>query len=158
MPYAAPRQQADQQAEEAVIEGQIKAEKKEQPQRGQRAYPAVLAHGVVDPVAGAGIPENSADVGQKKSLGRPGRQQFDSGLKLQGIWFPGPQKRDEQGSNRYPAQEIQIGQGENQNLQAGRQQDQQPRVLVHPPHVASITNVGRGRRIQTSDSRPRTFS
>ena len=116
---ATPRQQADQQAEEAVIEGQVKAEKKEQSQRGQRAYPAVLAHGVVDPVAGAGIPENSADVGQKESLGRPGRQQFDSGLKLQGIWFPGPQKRDEQGSNRCPAQEVQIGQGKNQNLQAG---------------------------------------
>ena len=101
--------------------------------------PAVLAHGVVDPVAGSGIPENAADVGQKKSLGRAGRQQLDSGLKLQGIWFPGPQKRDQQGSDRRPAQKIQIGQGKNQNLQAGRQQDQQPRALVHPPHYASIT-------------------
>ena len=67
---------------------------------------------------------------------------------------PGPQKCDQQGSNRRPAQKIQIGQGKNQNLQAGRQQHQQPRASVHSPHQASITNIGRrasGVRRQPSD-------
>ena len=103
----------------AVIEGQIQGKKKEQPQRGQRAHPAVLTHGVVDPVAGAGIPENSADVGQKESLGRLAGSSLTPALKLQGIWFPGPQKRDEQGSNRRPSPESTDWAGENQNLQAG---------------------------------------
>ena len=35
----------------------------------QATQPAVLAHGVVDPVAGPGIPENSARIGQQERLG-----------------------------------------------------------------------------------------
>src|SRR6185295_4456056 len=75
-------------------------------------------------------------------------------LKLQGIWFPGAQKRNEQGSDRSPAQKVKIGQGKDQNLQTGREQHQQPRALVHPPHLPSITKCSFAIR-PSGDSRPR---
>ena len=137
------RQQADQQAEDAVIEGKIQAEKKQQPQR-RPACPRRRT--------GAWCcrsssrfrhtrecrrhrPEEKPDPGFAGSSLTPARSCRVSGS-------PGPQKRDQQGSDGHPAQKIQIGQGENQNLQAGRQQGQQPRALVHSQHAASITKCG----------------
>ena len=146
------RQKADQQAKDAVIDSKIEAEKKQQPGGGERTHAPVLAHGVVDPVASSGIPEDAAGISQKKSLTRLCRQQLDSCQKLQSVGLAGPQKRDQQGSNGHPAQKIQIGQREDQYLQAGRKQGQQPRALMDSQHAASITKVG----LRTSDFGPQT--
>ena len=102
---------ADQQAEDAVIEGKIEAEKKQQPGGGERAHASVLAHGVVDPVASSGVPEDAAGISQKKSLSRLRRQQLDSRQELQSVGLPGPQQGDQQWSDGYPAQKIQLGKG-----------------------------------------------
>jgi hypothetical protein len=144
------RQQADHQAEDAVIDGEIEAEKNQQPAGGECTHAAVLSHGVVDPVTSPGVPQDAAAIGQKKSLTRLCGKQFDSRQQLQCVWLPGPQERNQQWRDGHPSQKIQIGQGKDDNLQGGRKQHQQPRALVYPQHVVSITKgADLGRR--TSD-------
>src|SRR6185369_11510870 len=109
-------QQADQQAKDAVINGKIETEKKQQSGGGERAHAPVLAHGVVNPVASPSVPEDAAGISQKKCLTRLCGKQFNSCQKLQSVRFAGAQKRNQQRSNGHPVQKIQIGQGKDHNL------------------------------------------
>ncbi len=151
------REKTDQQAEDAVIDRKIETEKKQQPGGGQRAHASVLTHGVEDPVASSGVPEDAAGIRQKKSLTRRRRPQLDSRQELQCVGLAGPQEGDQQGSDGCPSQKVQVGQREDQYLQDGRKQGQQPRAFVNSQQAASIAKCGRqtsdlGRR--TSDVRP----
>jgi hypothetical protein len=71
-------------------------------------------------------------------LQRAGWKELDSCTELQRLRLTGPQEPDQQGRDRNPAQHVEIGQREDQNLQHSREQDKKPGTLVNLGHISRI--------------------
>src|SRR5438105_12761624 len=123
-----------------MVQTEIKTEQNQNSDCCQSAYTAVFPHGVVDPVAGRGVPEDPTDVPQQKCLPRPGGQQFHAGAQLQGFRQARTQQGNQQRRDRNPAQEVDVGQGKDEELQQRREQNQQPCTHMNLPHGGRISN------------------
>src|ERR1700692_140301 len=115
-------------------ETEVAAEKKKSEQRFRRTEAAVLAHGVVNPVAGARIPQDSAGVAQQKSLDGGGGTQPRRAVNLELARRAGTLQGKNKRCEREPGQNINAGERKDDDLENGRQDDQQPGAEVNLPH------------------------
>jgi hypothetical protein len=107
-------------------------------------------HDAVNPIAGAGVPQNSRSVSEQKPLQRLGWKELYSGSQLERVWLPSSQESDQQRCDRYPAEHVEIGKREDENLQNGGEQDEEPGTLVNVGHVSRIANTAcQARALQT---------
>src|SRR4029077_784064 len=125
---------ADEQAKQAVIEPEITAEKKESEQSLGATEAAVLAHGVVDPVTGAGVPEDAARVAHNKSLPGRGGTQPDGTSNLEFARWTRAQQSHKQWGECEPGQNIHAGKRKDDDLQNRRKHDQEPGAEVDLAH------------------------
>src|SRR4029077_21038406 len=103
---------------------EIQTEEKESQQRSRRIEPAILTHGVINPVASAGVPENPAKVCQQECLPGSCCLESDRFLNFEVACRTRPQQSYNQRCECDPGEEIESGQRKDQHLQYRRQNNQ----------------------------------
>lgn len=92
-------------------------------------------HGVVDPIAGAEIPEDAADVSEEETLQRRGGVEFLGGVDLKGEWRAGAKQSDQERGDGNPAKEIKARQRENEDLKDGGKDHKLPGRFMNAEHT-----------------------
>ncbi len=103
-----------------MIEAEIAAEKEKSEQGFRRTEAAVLAHGVVDPIARACVPQDSASIAEQESLSRRGWTESDGAGDLEFARGPGTQQSEDKRCKRKPGENINAGQRKDDDLQNRR--------------------------------------
>ena len=91
--------QGDEQAEGSVIEAEVESEKDPDEDGDGNGEAAILMHDVIDPVAGAEIPEDAADVAEQEALGGGGGVEFPAGVELDAEWGAGAEEATRSGAS-----------------------------------------------------------
>ena len=101
------RRQGQQAAKNSVINSQIKTEQRQHSQSRRRGKLSVAVHDVEHPITGTRVPDEAAQVAQKKSPQRRGpSQDFAAGRDDIRRGKSRARDGDEQGNQRYPAEKI----------------------------------------------------